>query len=172
MGVMSLPEWLVLVVLSQESAHGFALAQMTSPDGELGRVWQIPKAVIYRAIGRLADADLITPRGVEPGQGPQRTVYTATERGRDAAREWLNTPVEHVRDMRSHLLLKLALLHRAAEDPAELLRRQRRVLEPLVRAIGEQQAEPGFDTVLLAWRRSTAAAALDFIDALTDAASG
>ena len=167
MTTMSLPEWLVLVVLSQESAHGFALAQMTSPDGELGRVWQIPKAVIYRAIGRLEEADLITPLGVEPGQGPQRTVYTATQRGQDAAREWLNTPVEHVREIRSHLLLKLALLDRAREDPAELLRRQRAVLEPIVRAVGEQRADPGFDTVLLAWRRSTAAAALDFIDAIS-----
>jgi PadR family transcriptional regulator AphA len=164
---MALPEWLVLTILSQHPAHGFAVAQLTAPDGELGRVWQIPKAVIYRAIGRLADAELIVPQGVEPGQGPQRTVYAATARGRDAAREWLRTPVGHVREIRSHLLLKLALLDRAREDPAELLRRQRAVLEPIVRAIGEQRADPGFDTVLLAWRHSVAAAALDFIDAVS-----
>lgn len=196
MSVMSLPEWLVLVILGQQPAHGFAVAQLTSSDGELGRVWQVPKAVIYRAIGRLADAGLIVPESVEPGQGPQRTVYAVTPEGRAAAREWLYTPVEHVRDIRSHLLLKLALLDRAegsatgdqaagdrtvgdrvpgdrmtggqaAEIRAELLRRQRLVLEPIVRAIGEQQAGPGFDRVLLAWRRSTAAAALDFIDSIS-----
>jgi PadR family transcriptional regulator AphA len=169
---MALPEWLVLTILSQQPAHGFAVAQLTAPDGELGRVWQIPKAVIYRAIGRLADAELIVPQGVEPGQGPQRTVYAATARGQEAAGEWLRTPVGHVREIRSHLLLKLALLDRAredraAEDRAELLRRQRGVLEPIVRAIGEQRADPGFDTVLLAWRHSAAVAALDFIDAVS-----
>src|SRR5690348_16848040 len=46
---MSLPEWLVLAILSQQQAHGFAVAQLTASGGHLGRVWQIPKAVVYRA---------------------------------------------------------------------------------------------------------------------------
>lgn len=67
---LSLPEWTVLAVLSQQPAHGFAVAQLTAAGGELGRVWQIPRPVIYRAIGRLLDAGLIVPSGVEPGLGP------------------------------------------------------------------------------------------------------
>ena len=74
----------------------------------------------------------------------------------------------HVRDIRSHLLLKLALLDRAGGDPADLLRRQRAVLEPIARAIESgQPARDGFDATLLAWRRATAAAALAFLDAIT-----
>jgi DNA-binding PadR family transcriptional regulator len=162
---MSLPEWLVLAILSQQPAHGFAVAQRTAPDGDLGRVWQIPKAVVYRAIGRLLDADLITAEGTEPGQGPQRTVYTATPQGAAAAGRWLQTPVEHVRDIRSHLLLKLALLDRAGDDPDDLLDAQRAVLEPIAAAIeARHAASAGFDATLLAWRRATAVAALDFID--------
>ena len=165
---LSLADWLVLAILSQQSAHGFAVAQLTAPDGEFGRVWQIPKAVIYRSIGRLIEAGLIAPEGVEPGQGPQRTVYSATACGREAASEWLRTPVEHVRDIRSQFLLKLALLDRAAADPGELLSRQREVLTPIVRAIEAKENEyRGFDAVLLAWRKATAAAALDFLDAIT-----
>src|ERR1700722_10573601 len=107
---MSLPEWLVLAILSQQPAHGFAVAQLTAPGGDLGRVWQLPKAVVYRAIGRLDDAELIAPEVTEPGLGPQRTVYAATPSGHEAARRWLRTPVEHVREIRSQLLLKFALL--------------------------------------------------------------
>ena len=162
---LSLPEWLVLAILSQQPLHGFAVAQLTAAGGELGRVWQIPKAVIYRAIGRLLEAGLITPEGTEPGLGPQRTVYTATPAGSAAAQRWLLTPVAHVRDIRSHLLLKLALLDRAGEDPADLLRGQREVLEPIACAIEERRAEvSGFDVTLLAWRRATAMAALEFLD--------
>ena len=165
---MSLPEWLVLAVLAQRPLHGFAVAQLTAHDGELGRIWQIPKAVIYRAIGRLLDAGLIAPEGTEPGLGPQRTVYTVTPRGREEAWRWLHTPVEHVREIRSQLLLKLALLDRAGDDPADLLRSQRAVLEPIARAIEAQRAEcGGFDATLLAWRRATAVAALDFLDTIT-----
>jgi DNA-binding PadR family transcriptional regulator len=169
---MSLPEWLVLAILSQQPAHGFAVAQLTASDGDLGRVWQIQKAVVYRAIGRLLDADLIAPEGTEPGQGPQRTVYTATPTGTEAAARWLHRPVEHVRDIRSHLLLKLALLDRAGDDPGDLLDAQRAVLEPIAAAIeARQAASGGFDATLLAWRRATAVAALDFIDRIRPARS-
>ena len=167
---LTLAEWLVLVILSHQPAHGFAVAQQTAPGGELGRIWQIPKAVVYRSIGRLLDAGMITPQGVEAGLGPQRTVYSATEEGAKAAREWLRTPVAHVREVRSQLLLKLALLDQAGEDPSELLQRQRMVLEPIARAIEDRQVEcTGFDAILLAWRRSTVQAAMDFLDAITPA---
>ena len=169
---LSLPEWLVLALLSQQSAHGFALASLTSADGDLGRVWQVPKAVVYRAIGRLLRARLITPGVTEQGQGPQRTVYAATAAGRAAAGRWLYAPVEHVRDIRSQLLLKLALLDRAGADPAALLQAQRLVLEPLVTAIESRGADSaGFDATILAWRRSTAVAALDFLDAIAPPAA-
>ena len=169
---LSLPEWTVLTVLSQQPAHGFAVAQLTAPDGELGRIWQIPRPVIYRAIGRLVEAGLVRPESVEPGLGPQRTIYAATPQGRQAAERWLDTPVAHVRDIRSHLLLKLALLDRAGADPADLLRRQRAVLEPIARAIETgQPARGGFDATLLAWRRATAAAALDFLDTIVQHSS-
>jgi PadR family transcriptional regulator AphA len=165
---LALPEWTVLAVLSQRPAHGFAVAQLTAPGGELGRIWHIPRPVIYRAIGRLLDAGLVTPESVEPGQGPQRTIYTVTPHGRQAAAHWLNAPVAHVRDIRSHLLLKLALLDRAGADPADLLRRQKAALEPIARAIEAGQPQRnGFDATLLAWRRATAAAALDFLESIT-----
>lgn len=168
MTALTLPEWLVLTILSQQRAHGFAVARQTARGGELGRIWQIPKAVVYRSMGRLLDTGLIVPESVEPGLGPQRTVYAVTPEGQVRAREWLNAPVPHVRDIRSQLLLKLALLDRAGEDPGELLRRQRAVLEPIARAIEARQAEcAGFDAVLLAWRRSTVQTALDFLDAIT-----
>lgn len=73
---MALAEWTVLVLLSQRPAHGFAVSQLTAPDGELGRIWRIPRPVVYRAIGRLLDAGFITPESVEPGLGPQRTILS------------------------------------------------------------------------------------------------
>src|SRR5271154_7049731 len=106
---MALAEWTVLMLLSQRPAHGFAVSQLTAPDGELGRIWRVPRPVVYRSIGRLVEAGLIIPVSVERGLGPQRTIYTVTEQGRQEAEGWLSTPVEHVRDIRSKLLIKLAL---------------------------------------------------------------
>src|SRR5215467_6672444 len=81
---LSLPEWTVLAVVNERPTHGFAIAQLTAPQGELGRIWHIPRPVIYRAIGRLLDAGLLVPGAVESGRGPQRTLYSVTPAGRGA----------------------------------------------------------------------------------------
>ena len=163
---LSLAEQTVLAILSERPAHGFAIARLTEPGGDLGRIWQIPRPVVYRSISRLLDAGLLTQDAVESGgRGPKRTVYAVTPQGRRLAAEWLDTPVGHVRDVRSHLLLKLALLDRAGADPSDLLRRQRAALEPIARAIqAERPGQDGFEATLLAWRRATTAATLSFLD--------
>jgi len=162
---LSLTEWVVLAVIGEQPAHGFAVAALTSDEGDLGRIWHIPRPAIYRALGRVEAAGLVAAEGVEPGRGPQRTIYAITPPGREALETWLRTPVWHVRDVRSHLLMKLALLDRAGRDPADLLVRQRAVLEPIVAAIhAERSSGEGFEAVLLAWRRATASAALGFLD--------
>jgi DNA-binding PadR family transcriptional regulator len=169
---LSLPEWTVLAVVNEGPTHGFAIAQLTAPQGELGRIWQIPRPVIYRAIGRLLDAGLLVPGAVESGRGPQRTLYSVTPAGREAVRHWLDTPVTHIREVRSHLLLKLALLDRAGGDPRGLLERQKAALEPIAEAIKAERPGPhGFDATLLAWRRATTAATLSFLEDLTQETS-
>ena len=169
---LSLPEWTVLAVVSEDPTHGFAIAQLTAPGGELGRIWHIPRPVIYRSIGRLLDLGLLTPGPVESGRGPQRTLYSATPQGHAAIARWLDTPVQHIREVRSHLLLKLALLDRAGGDPTGLLERQKATLEPIAEAINaEGSGSAGFDATLLAWRRATTAATMSFLDDLARATS-
>jgi PadR family transcriptional regulator AphA len=163
----ALPEWTVLAALREEPRHGFAIAALTAPEGDLGRVWQIPRPVIYRALGRLAEAGLVQAGAEEAGPGPRRTPYRITAQGCAAIDAWLEQPVEHVRELRSHLLMKLALLDRRHLDPTALLRRQRAVLEPVVVALAAESADrEGFDAVLVAWRHAAAAAALGFVDNL------
>jgi DNA-binding PadR family transcriptional regulator len=169
---LSLAEWTVLAVVSERPTHGFAIAQLTAPSGDLGRIWQIPRPVVYRSIGRLVKLGLLVQGAVESGRGPQRTLYSVTPRGQQAVRHWLDTPVEHVREVRSHLLLKLALLDRAGGDPTGLLERQKATLAPIARAINaESPASGGFDATLLAWRRATAAATMNFLEDVTRATS-
>jgi DNA-binding PadR family transcriptional regulator len=167
---LSLTEWIVLGVIGERPAHGFAVATLTTDEGELGRIWRIPRSAIYRALGRVEAAGLVTADVVEPGRGPQRTIYAITLQGREALDTWLRTPVRHVRDVRSHLLMKLALLDRAGRDPSDLLVRQRAILQPIAEAVKAERSEgEGFDATLLAWRRATASAALSFLDDITPA---
>ena len=91
----------------------------------------------------------------------------ATEAGRAAAVAWQHRPVKHTRDIRSELLVKLALLHRSGADPHDLLVAQHRLLVPLASALRDRMAAAtGFDRTLLLWRYETASATIRFLDAL------
>lgn len=163
---LSLAEWTVLTVLDEAPGHGFAVASLTAPEGSLGRVWHVPRPVVYRAITRLEEVGLLDALGEEEGHGPRRQVFRVSAVGRARVRAWLGTPVEHVRDVRSALLMKLALLDRRGLDPAPLLARQRTRIESIVGGLSGQAAETGFEATLAAWRRTNAEAVLAFIDAL------
>jgi len=121
----SLTEWVVLGLLAESPAHGFALARLLARGGEVGRVWAVSRPLTYRAIDQLAADDLIEPVRTEPGAGPPRTVHKVTAGGRRALRRWLAQPVAHPREVRAELLVKLLLLERAGRPTAPLLQAQR-----------------------------------------------
>jgi DNA-binding PadR family transcriptional regulator len=164
---VGLAEWTVLAVLDREPSHGFAVAALTEPEGPLGRVWHVPRPVVYRAIGRLVEAGLLEAMGEVEGHGPRRQLHRATPEGHVRVQAWLITPVKHVREVRSELLMKLALLDHQGRDTYPLLRRQRELLEPIVAGLARRTPEPGFEGVLATWRRTNAEAVLAFLDALT-----
>src|ERR1700754_1556213 len=167
---LGLAEMVVLAVVDERPIHGFAVSALTGRDGELGRAWHLPRPVVYRAINRLLEADLIRAEAVESDAGPQRTVYAVTAEGRRRTHEWLQSPVGHVREMRSAFLLKLALLHRRGEDRAPLLARQCEVLAGIdaapPRGAAASAAPRGFEAVLVGWRQATTSAALAFVGEL------
>ena len=166
---LSLAEWLVLCLASERSTHCFAIAGLLAEDGSLGRVWHVRKAVVYRAAQRLEQLGLIMMASdKQPSRlGPARVPLWATPEGRRAVEGWLRQPACHGRDVRSELLVKLALLDRAGADPSELLRAQHRQLAPVADALaGQILATTGFDQLLTQWRHDSVLATLRFLDAL------
>jgi PadR family transcriptional regulator AphA len=76
--------------------------------------------------------------------------------------------VDHVRDVRSLLLLKLALLHRSGGDWEPLVSAQRSRLKAQIDVLQAGcTAVEGFDHVLFEWRLASSRAAVAFLDALS-----
>lgn len=168
---LSRSEWIVLSLVLEGPAHGHALASLLGPDGELGQIWHVQRGVVYRSLDRLTDLGLIRPAGEERSRrGPVRLLVEATEAGRSAAWSWQQRPARHTRDIRSELLVKLALLDRSGADPHDLLVAQRALLVPIVDALRDRVATAtGFGYTLALWRYETASATLRFLDALVSA---
>ena len=55
----SLAEYVILGLIADGPTHGFALARLVRPDGPVGRVYEMPRPVVYRALGRLMEAGLV-----------------------------------------------------------------------------------------------------------------
>jgi DNA-binding PadR family transcriptional regulator len=170
---LSLAEWLVLCLVCEEPRHGFALVRLLEPGGSMGRIWRVPKPVVYRALQRLEQFGLVRSAQAQPSNlGPAKSPADVTESGRELAAAWLNRPASHHRDVRSELLVKLALLDRSGGDPRELLTAQRDQLVPVARALtGQLDSASGFDRTLVLWRCETVNATLRFLDAVIDRTS-
>ncbi|MFM7094705.1 MAG: TOBE domain-containing protein [Actinomycetota bacterium] len=151
-----------LVLISQGIGHGYDLARHFAPDGSLGAVLTHSRPVVYRAIKQLESLGLVTSTEAVGVRGQLKWTLTCTPAGRRTAREWLTSPVEHLRDLRSDFLVRVLLMQRTGDDTREFVRAQRAALAQRTTHI---LANTSRDAVSL-WRREQARAALRFLDEL------
>jgi DNA-binding PadR family transcriptional regulator len=161
---LSVTEYVVLGLLAEGRRHGFALAKELDTGSDVGRVLTVRRPLVYRALDRLTEAGYTEPVITERGKGPRRVIHRITDAGRARLEEWLNEPVEHVRDLRIELIVKLTLLSRSGHSPFELVRKQRAALAPTLTALDDADSDEA-DHVEL-WRRHNATAAAAFLEEL------
>lgn len=168
-----LGEWACLGILCAGACHGFAIAARLRPEGDVGRVWSLSRALTYRALDQLIARGLVRAVGEEPGiAGGNRTILAPTRAGRAQLRRWLATPVAHLRDLRSQLLLKLVIADLCQVDVTTMLERQRVLIDDLAAALTSRvEGDAGADAASAAdvvdlWRSESSLAALRFLDRL------
>ena len=162
---LSLTEWVVLALVAEGTTHGFDIARVLDARGSIGQIWTVRRPLVYRAVDSLERAGLVIGTGEEDGnRGPRRRLVRATPVGRRVIARWLEEPVEHIRDVRTELLLKLALLDRAHRSPTKLLDLQRASFSPTIESIVARRNDAeGFDAVLADWRAESAEAVARFL---------
>jgi molybdopterin-binding protein len=158
---LSLAESVCITLITQGVSHGWALGTLLAPDGDVGRIWSLSRPLTYRAIDGLVDKSLIARSGQAAGRGRDRVVLSATSAGRRIAETWLDTPVEHLRDVRTVLLVKLHLRARAGRANDTLLAEQRQLFAPTIDALSSTDAH---DDLVDLWRRESARAVRRFLD--------
>ena len=170
---LSLSEWVVLCLVCEQPTHGFPVVALLARDGDLGQIWHVQKTVVYRAMDRLELLGYIRTIGKEPSSlGPEKSLSEATQDGQRAARAWLGRPVDHPRDVRSELLIKLALRDRIGADAAGLLQQQHAQLAPIAAVLSDRlQDATGFERTLALWRSESISATLRFLEATGQPAS-
>jgi DNA-binding PadR family transcriptional regulator len=160
---LSFADEVVLALLLEQPRHGWSLVRELAPGGPVGRIWSLSRPLTYRSIDTLIGRRLVRAAATEAGQGARRTILTVTPSGGRRARDWLATPVEHLRDVRTELLLKLVIAERLGLDRRPVLRTQQQAFAPIVAALERAADAPGSDLVDR-WRCESARAAARFVE--------
>lgn len=105
--------YIVLGLLERAGGRAtpYALKQMAA--GSVANLWSLQHAQLYSEPERLAAGGLVEEQREQGGR--RRRVYTITEKGRQALRQWLATPAQGQVELRDPGLLQLFF---GADPPA------------------------------------------------------
>lgn len=77
----------------------------------------------------------------------------------------MHKPVAHARGVQSELILKLALLDRAGDDPRDLLEEQQAQFVPFAATLADRvHMTTGMEHILALWRHQAMSAIMQFLD--------
>jgi len=152
---LSLADQVCLAIIGEGRTHGWAIVKQLAPDGELGRIWSLSRALTYRSIDRLAEGGYI-----DRHHAGRRSELAITRHGRAQRRRWLDRPVDHLRELRTEFLLKVHLGARAGLDSSTLIERQHAHVAATIAGL---TAHDPVDAVDL-WRQESARAAQRFLE--------
>ena len=152
----------VLALVVHTPRHGWAIHEELAPTGEIGRAWTLSRQLVYRAIDTLVEDGLVKRATPKDGGGADKVIISATALGKRAATRWLDTPVTHLRDVRTELVVKIMLREKFALVLASFIDSQRRVFDPLIAAINADTS----DSPVNVWRKESANAVARYLTQL------
>ncbi len=158
---LGLADHVCLALVGQGVEHGWAVGTVLAPDGELGRIWTLSRPLTYRSIDNLVLRRLLIRKGTAQGRGRDRSLLRITAGGIEALSAWLDQPVEHLRDVRTELLLKMALRERSGLALEPLLVAQQDWFAPTIASLTTTAPD---EDIVDRWRRESARAVRRFLD--------
>lgn len=153
----------VLALVAEKPRHGWAVHRELSPESDLGRAWSLSRQLTYRAIDNLENEGLLRRSARRAGDGADKVLLSPTTAGRKHVLAWLDTPVAHVRHVRTELLVKLILRERAGLDNHAFVAAQRKVFAPLIGAMTSRRSRDVVDV----WRAESALGVMRFLDSIS-----
>ncbi len=120
----------LLGLLSGKPAHGYELFSRFHSENGLGFVYNVKKSLLYAYLQQLDEQGFILVNKQWNSDERAKKVFSISETGQEVFEIWLDTPVEHVRDLRNEFLLKVFFLEAGLpERKGSLFGKQRKICE-------------------------------------------
>jgi DNA-binding PadR family transcriptional regulator len=120
------PTSYIVLGLLERLGEGTPYDLKTQVAATIGNFWSVPHSALYAEPERLAAAGYLSERREDGGR--RRRLYSLTEQGREALREWREAPTTELPELRDPGLLKLFFGADVATLAASRLEAHRRKL--------------------------------------------
>jgi DNA-binding PadR family transcriptional regulator len=118
-------EYILLGLIREEPAHGYALYEKLRSTSELSLIWQVKRSKLYYLLDKLETDELLVSSITSQSPYPDRKVYQITNRGNEILDKWMYSPVLSSRYVRLAFLSKLYFVLRQNRDlAADLITKQ------------------------------------------------
>jgi len=152
----------VLALVVHTPRHGWAIHEQLSPTGDIGHAWTLSRQLVYRAIDTLVEDGLVKRAVPKDGGGGDKVIISPTAAGKRMALQWLDSPVTHLRDVRTELVLKVMLREKMKMPLDSFLESQHAIFDPLIASINKDAS----DSPVNLWRRESANAVKRYLTRL------
>jgi len=123
-------EYILLGLIQEQPAHGYALYDQIRSTPELSLIWQVKRSKLYYLLEKLESERLLSVSVSNQDPYPDRKIYQLTSLGKKALEGWMNSPVLSSRFVRLAFLSKLYFLHQNNNKGAvDLINKQREICD-------------------------------------------
>jgi len=162
-------EYAILGLLATEESgsHGYDLARSFSDGESLAEILRLEPGMLYHHLKRLERAGSVSQSTIQAGSRPPRQIYRLTESGSERLIAWLQSPVEHTREIRLDFLVKLYFARQLEPELAvRLIDMQLSTLRELRESLGQRESADPFLTSVTELRQSQTDAAIRWLESL------
>jgi len=118
-------EYILLGLILEEPAHGYALYEKLRSTAELSLIWQVKRSKLYYLLDKLETDELLVSSITSQSPYHDRKVYQITNQGIETLEKWMYSPVLSSRYVRLAFLSKLFfVLRQNKELAADLVTKQ------------------------------------------------
>ena len=157
-------EYVVLGSLMTGARHGYEIMQFLA--SALDATWRLSTRQLYVLLKRLEQEGCLQSASETQESRPTKRVFRLRNKGRKDFLQWLNRPVEHIRDFRMEFLCKRFFFdHLSLPGAHELVEAQIRVLEKLLGGIrkGSANNKDGFKRLVYSFKERNAEGLLSWL---------
>ncbi len=162
-------EYILLGLAARGPVHGYDLhKQLGTLDG-LSAIWRVKQSQVYALLDKLENMGYLHGEAVPGTAAVLRKQYHLTDAGQRAFDAWMNSPVQHPRQMRQEFLARLYFAQQSGVPVTrQLIDAQYAACQSWQKSIRdalEHNEEPqNFQRVVDAYRLSQINAILDWLD--------